>query len=46
MAMNAGRTTDYYVRQNTWTAIGVAALLGCAVGFLLSNGAGHDHDDD
>lgn len=39
MAMNAGRTTDHYVRQNTWTALGMAALLGCLVGFLLSNAA-------
>jgi ElaB/YqjD/DUF883 family membrane-anchored ribosome-binding protein len=45
MAMNAGRTTDYYVRENTWTAIGLAALVGCVVGFLLSNSTGGDHDD-
>lgn len=42
LATNAGRTTDHYVRENTWAAIGAAALLGCVVGFLLSNTGSHD----
>ncbi len=37
LARNAGITTDRYVRENTWMAIGAAALLGCIVGYLLAN---------
>ncbi len=35
-ARNVGQTTDEYVRTNTWTAIAIAAVLGCVVGYLLS----------
>jgi len=31
------QTTDQYVRDNTWTSVVCAALLGCIVGFLLAN---------
>jgi ElaB/YqjD/DUF883 family membrane-anchored ribosome-binding protein len=31
------QTTDQYVRENTWTSVACAALLGCIVGFLLAN---------
>ncbi|HYR44272.1 MAG TPA: hypothetical protein VER98_14680 [Terriglobia bacterium] len=34
---NVGETTDRYVRENTWATLGVAAVLGCVIGFLLSN---------
>jgi ElaB/YqjD/DUF883 family membrane-anchored ribosome-binding protein len=34
---NVGETTDRYVRENTWTTIACAAVLGCVLGFLLSN---------
>jgi ElaB/YqjD/DUF883 family membrane-anchored ribosome-binding protein len=37
VAKRAGQTTDQYVRENTWDAIGIAAALGCMVGFLLAN---------
>ena len=37
LARNAGESTDRYVRENTWVAIGAAALLGCVVGYLLAN---------
>jgi ElaB/YqjD/DUF883 family membrane-anchored ribosome-binding protein len=36
-AKNVGETTDRYVRENTWATLGVAAVLGCVIGFLLSN---------
>jgi ElaB/YqjD/DUF883 family membrane-anchored ribosome-binding protein len=32
----AGRTDDF-VRENPWQALGIAALLGVAVGFLISS---------
>jgi ElaB/YqjD/DUF883 family membrane-anchored ribosome-binding protein len=35
-ARNVGEATDDYVRDNTWTSIACAALLGCVVGFLLA----------
>jgi ElaB/YqjD/DUF883 family membrane-anchored ribosome-binding protein len=35
-AKNVGQVTDDYVRDNTWTSIACAALLGCVVGFLLA----------
>lgn len=31
-----GTTADSYVRDNPWQAIGVAAMVGVAVGFLTS----------
>lgn len=30
------RTADDYVRENPWQAVGVVALLGVTLGFLLS----------
>ena len=36
-ARNVGEQTDKYVRENTWQSIGMAAVLGCVVGFLLAN---------
>jgi ElaB/YqjD/DUF883 family membrane-anchored ribosome-binding protein len=35
-ARDVGEATDSYVRDNTWTAVACAALLGCVLGFLLS----------
>lgn len=35
-ARNVGQTTDKYVRENTWTTLAVAALVGCVIGFLLA----------
>ena len=35
-ARNAGEATDRYVRENTWTTIAIAALLGCVAGYLLA----------
>ena len=36
-AKNFGQTTDTYVRENTWTTLTIAALLGCVVGYLLTS---------
>jgi ElaB/YqjD/DUF883 family membrane-anchored ribosome-binding protein len=36
-AKNLGEATDNYVRENTWTSLGVAALVGCIVGYLLGS---------
>ncbi len=36
-AQNVGRATDDYVRDNTWTTIAFAAVLGCLLGYLLAN---------
>jgi ElaB/YqjD/DUF883 family membrane-anchored ribosome-binding protein len=33
---NAGQAADHYVRDNTWTAVGIAAVVGCVVGYLLA----------
>jgi ElaB/YqjD/DUF883 family membrane-anchored ribosome-binding protein len=35
-ARKVSQQTDQYVRDNTWTAIAGAAVLGCIVGFLLA----------
>jgi len=32
---NAAETTDMYVRENPWTAIGAAAGIGVIIGLLL-----------
>lgn len=37
-AKTAASATDDYVRENTWTSIGIAALVGCIVGFLVGRG--------
>jgi hypothetical protein len=34
---SAARTTDYFVHDNAWTMIGVAAGLAFAAGFLFSS---------
>lgn len=36
-ATNVGQATDQYVKDNTWTSIACAAVLGCVIGFLLGN---------
>jgi ElaB/YqjD/DUF883 family membrane-anchored ribosome-binding protein len=35
-AKTVGQATDQYVRENTWTSLGFAAVLGCVLGFLLA----------
>jgi len=37
VAQNAGEVTDRYVRDNTWTTVAVAVVLGCVVGYLLAS---------
>ena len=32
-----GQVTDQYVRENTWTTVAIAALLGCVIGYLIAN---------
>ncbi len=32
----AATATDQFVRQNPWAALGIAAAVGCIVGFLIS----------
>jgi ElaB/YqjD/DUF883 family membrane-anchored ribosome-binding protein len=34
-AKNVGEVTDNYVRENTWTSLAFAAVLGCVVGYLM-----------
>ncbi len=36
-ARNVGQATDQYVRENTWTTIAAAAVLGCVLGYLLAS---------
>lgn len=42
MARSMGSATDRYVHENTWATIGVAALIGCVVGYLLASGRDRD----
>jgi ElaB/YqjD/DUF883 family membrane-anchored ribosome-binding protein len=35
-AVEAGKRTDGFVRDNPWQVIGIAAVVGLAVGFLAS----------
>lgn len=35
-ALKAGASTDTYVRDNPWQVIGIAAIVGLAVGFVAS----------
>jgi ElaB/YqjD/DUF883 family membrane-anchored ribosome-binding protein len=35
-ARQAGRTTDTYVRDNPWQVVGIAALIGVAIGILAT----------
>jgi ElaB/YqjD/DUF883 family membrane-anchored ribosome-binding protein len=32
----AATATDEFVRENPWAALGIAAVVGCMVGYLLS----------
>lgn len=34
-AKNMTESADEYIRENTWTGIACAALLGCVLGYLL-----------
>jgi ElaB/YqjD/DUF883 family membrane-anchored ribosome-binding protein len=36
-ARNLGTATDECVRENAWTSITFAAILGCVVGYLLAS---------
>ncbi len=36
-ARDMGQLTDAYVRENTWTTVAIAAVVGCVIGFLLAN---------
>jgi ElaB/YqjD/DUF883 family membrane-anchored ribosome-binding protein len=36
-ARNVGQVTDQYVRENTWTTIAIAAVLGCVLGYVLAS---------
>jgi ElaB/YqjD/DUF883 family membrane-anchored ribosome-binding protein len=35
-ATQVGKRTDHYVRENPWQIIGIAAVVGLAVGFFAS----------
>jgi ElaB/YqjD/DUF883 family membrane-anchored ribosome-binding protein len=35
-AQQVGRRTDGFVRDNPWAVVGIAAVVGLAVGFLAS----------
>jgi len=35
-ARNVGEATDDYVRENTWTTIALAAVVGCIFGYFLA----------
>jgi ElaB/YqjD/DUF883 family membrane-anchored ribosome-binding protein len=35
-AQNVGKSTDGYVRDNPWQVVGIAALIGAAVGILAT----------
>jgi len=35
-ALHYGKTTDTFVRDNPWQVVGIAALLGLAVGILAA----------
>ncbi len=43
-ARNIGNTTDKYVRENTWTTIALAAVVGCVLGYLLVGTRGESED--
>jgi ElaB/YqjD/DUF883 family membrane-anchored ribosome-binding protein len=36
-ARDFSRATDGYVRENTWTTVAIAAVIGCLLGYLLSS---------
>jgi len=35
-AKDLGKVTDTYVRENTWSTLAMAALLGCVLGYFLT----------
>jgi ElaB/YqjD/DUF883 family membrane-anchored ribosome-binding protein len=35
-ARDVGRTTDSYVRDNPWQVVGIAAVVGIALGMLMT----------
>jgi ElaB/YqjD/DUF883 family membrane-anchored ribosome-binding protein len=39
-ARNLGQSTDTYLRENTWSTLAIAALLGCVLGYILTSGRG------
>lgn len=45
-ARNLGNAANKYVRENTWASIGVAALLGCVVGYLLASRSSADETNE
>ncbi len=36
-AKDWGQTTDQYVRENTWTSLAIAAVIGCVLGYILAS---------
>ena len=36
-AKHVGEATDSYVRENVWTTVAFAAVLGCIFGFLMGS---------
>ena len=36
-ARNVSDVTDRYIHENAWTSLAVAAVLGCIIGYFLSN---------
>jgi ElaB/YqjD/DUF883 family membrane-anchored ribosome-binding protein len=34
---NAGEVTDSYIRENTWTTLTLAAVVGCMLGYFIAN---------
>jgi len=36
-AKDYGQKADQYVRENTWMTIGIAALVGAVIGYLISS---------
>lgn len=36
-ARNIGQATDDYVRENTWTTIALAAVVGCIFGYFMAS---------
>jgi ElaB/YqjD/DUF883 family membrane-anchored ribosome-binding protein len=36
-ARNVGEATDNYVRENTWSTLAFAAVVGCIFGYLLAS---------
>lgn len=36
-ARDWGQTTDQYVRDNTWTSLAIAAVIGCVLGYVFAS---------